>query len=393
MKVLVLNCGSSSVKFQLIEMGPEKVLARGLADRVGLEGGKIELKYGSKKEEVFVNLASHDVAIQKFLKMILDKKIISSLSKIEAVGHRIVHGGDMFKESVLITEEVLESIKACIPLAPLHNPANISGIEACTFILGDVPQVAVFDTAFHQCIEEKVYTYAIDSKIAEREKIRKYGFHGTSYRYIYGRYKELVKIPRPLVVCHLGNGSSICAISEEGFSMDTSMGLTPVEGLMMGTRCGDIDPGVVLHLVEKVGLEKVNKILNKESGLKGISGFSDMREVLKSAKVGREKSNLALEIFCYRVAKYIGAYMVTLGCIPDIIFTGGIGENSPYIRLKIMEELEFLGLYLEKENNLSPNRDSKISTSESNGSVWVLKTNEELMIAQDTMKVIEAQTI
>ncbi len=410
MNILVLNCGSSSLKFQLIatdleliEQDEDRRLAHGQIERIG--GAAIltfiaEGKTPHRSAEPIKDMRS---AVDKVLRWILsdDSGIeeINSLAHIQAVGHRVVHGGEKFTESVLITDEVLRGIEDCIELAPLHNPANIKGILAAREILGSgIPQVAVFDTAFHQTLPEHAFLYALPYQYYRRHKIRRYGFHGTSHRYIAYRYRKINNIEREnvnIITLHLGNGCSIAAI-KSGKSIDTSMGLTPLEGLVMGTRSGDIDPAIVEFICSKEGLsvQETQMLLNRQSGLLGISGLTnDMRELIAEADENNDRrARLAIEIFCYRTAKYIGAYLAAMNGADAIIFSGGIGENSPYVRKLICEKLQWLGIELDivKNEILSNGKTEIISTENSRAKIYVVPTNEELLIARDTVRLINS---
>jgi acetate kinase len=408
MNVLVLNCGSSSLKFQIISTDLEKIannaderLAEGQIERVGGAAVITFSAKGREKERSAAPIRDIRAALETVLRWIAESaeiEGISSLADIQAIGHRVVHGGENFKESVLIDETVLRGIEDCIELAPLHNPANLKGISAAREIFGRaIPQAAVFDTAFHQTLPETSYLYAIPYQFYRRHKVRRYGFHGTSHRYIAYRYRIINKIPRPevnVITLHLGNGSSIAAI-KGGHSIDTSMGLTPLEGLVMGTRSGDIDAAVLEFISAKEGLSihEVEMMLNKQSGLLGISGLTnDMRELMAEAEEsGDRRARLAIEIFCYRVRKYIGAYLAAMNGADAIIFSGGIGENSAKIRSMICEGMNWCGIGLDEERNNSLTRgtDGIISTDYSPIKVWSIPTNEELLIARDTVRLIE----
>lgn len=408
MNVLVLNCGSSSLKFQIISTDLERIennadqrLAEGQIERIG---GAAVITFSAQGKETQRSAAPiRDIraALETVLRWISESAEIEgihSLADIQAVGHRVVHGGERFKQSVLIDEEVLRGIEDCIELAPLHNPSNIKGINAVRELFGKaIPQAAVFDTAFHQTLPEHSYLYAIPYQFYRRHKIRRYGFHGTSHRYIAYQYRTINKIPRPnvnVITLHLGNGCSIAAI-KGGNSIDTSMGLTPLEGLVMGTRSGDLDAAILEFIGAKEGLSihEIEMMLNKQSGLLGISGLTnDMRELLAEAEEsGDRRAKLAIDIFCYRVRKYIGAYLAAMNGTDAIIFGGGIGENSPKIRELICKELNWLGVEIDSEKNETHKRGKEgiISTDSSKPKVWVIPTNEELLIARDTVRLIE----
>ena len=404
MIVLVLNCGSSSLKFQLIETDLEKIennsdrrLALGHVDRIG---GAATLSFtleGKSAERSAAPVRDIRSGIDVVIKWLSSSSIIRNLGEIQAVGHRVVHGGERFKASVLIDAEVLRGIEDCIELAPLHNPANIEGIRACTEILGQsVPQVAVFDTAFHQTLPEHAYLYAIPYQFYHRHRIRRYGFHGTSHRYVAYRYRNLLRVERNdvnIITLHLGNGCSVAAI-KNGASVDTSMGFTPLEGLVMGTRSGDLDPAILEFLCAKEGMtpHEVEALLNKQSGLLGISGLTgDMRELLaESEQTCDRRARLAVDVFCYRVSKYIGAYLAGMNGADAIAFTGGIGENSADIRMSICDRLSWLGVRLDPDLNRESHDgvEGLISTAESRLAVYVIPTNEELLIARDTVRLI-----
>jgi acetate kinase len=408
MNVLVLNCGSSSLKFQIISTNLEQIannadqrLAEGQIERIGGAGVLTFTAIGKKSQRSAAPIRDIRAAIETVLRWIAESaeiEGINSLADIQAVGHRVVHGGEKFKESVIITDEVLRGIEDCIELAPLHNPANIKGIQAAREIFGKaIPQAAIFDTAFHQTLPETSYLYAIPYQLYRRHKIRRYGFHGTSHRYIAYRYRTINNIPRPnvnVITLHLGNGCSIAAI-KGGNSIDTSMGLTPLEGLVMGTRSGDLDAAILEFISAKEGLNinEIESMLNKQSGLLGISGLTnDMRELLAEAEEsGDRRARLAIEIFCYRVRKYIGAYLAAMNGAEAIIFGGGIGENSAQIRALVCQDLAWLGVEIDAKKNESLTRGGEgiISTDLSRLKVWVIPTNEELLIARDTVRLIK----
>ena len=395
MKVLVINCGSSSLKYQLIDSDTEAVIAKGLCERIGIDGRLTHQTMGKDKYTVDVPMPEHNAAVKYVLDALLDqeKGAITSLSEIDAVGHRIVHGGEKFANSVVISDEVMEAIEECNDLAPLHNPANLIGIRACQSHMPGVPMVAVFDTAFHQTMPDKAYTYAIPYEYYENYKIRRYGFHGTSHSFVSKRLAELIGKDikdTKMIVCHLGNGSSITAV-DGGKSVDTSMGLTPLAGLPMGTRSGDIDPAILEFIAGKEGksVEEITTILNKKSGVSGLSGVSsDFRDLDAGMKDGNDRCRLALDVFCYSVKKYIGAYTAAMGGLDAIAFTAGIGENNPYVRRMATTGLEFMGIDIDEEKNEVRGDETKISTDSSKIQVWVVPTNEELAIARETVELV-----
>lgn len=396
MKILVVNCGSSSLKYQLIDMETEEVMAKGYLERIGLGGSFLTHTVNGEKHRIEKEIANHEEAMNLLLEQLLDKEygVISDLKEINAVGHRVVHGGEKFSGSVVITDEVINAIKECIPLAPLHNPAGITGIEACKKALPNVPMVGVFDTAFHQTLDPKAYMYAIPYEYYEKYKIRKYGFHGTSHRFVSNRVAEIVNKPiedLKIITCHLGQGASLCAV-KNGKSVDTSMGLTPLEGLVMGTRSGDIDPSVIEYIAEKENfeMEHIMDVLNKKSGVYGISGVSsDFRDIEAAAKAGDERAALAQDVFCYRVVKYIGAYAAAMNGVDVICFTAGLGENSGETRKKICDYLGYLGVELDEEANKRRGEDLVISTETSKVKVLMVPTNEELAIARETAALVQ----
>lgn len=397
MDILVINCGSSSLKYQLINANTEEVLASGICDRIGISGGSFSYKAKNKdKITQEVELKDHEVAIGIVLNTLIDKDIgiLSSLSEIKAIGHRIVHGGEHFTKSALINEEVIRHIEECADLAPLHNPAHLLGIKACKHLMPQTPMVAVFDTAFHQTMPPRAFIYGLPYEYYEKYKIRRYGFHGTSHSYVSKRTAEFLGIRlenSKIITCHLGNGSSICAI-ENGKSVDTSMGLTPLEGLVMGTRSGDLDPAIIDYIAQKENksTQEVLNILNKKSGVLGISGLSsDFRDLLAADEKGDLKARFAREVFAYRVAKYIGSYTAALSGVDAIAFCAGVGENAKFIRGKIVSHLQFLGITLDEEANLQTvGKEGIISTKDSKVKVCVIPTNEELMIARDTLEIV-----
>jgi len=396
MKVLVINAGSSSLKYQLIDMTNEKVLAKGNCERIGIDGF---LKHKSEKGEFSkeVEMTNHTAAIKQVIDVITDKDYgcISSLGEISAVGHRVVHGGEKFNEAALVDESVITEIEKIGKLAPLHNYASASGIRACKEVLKDIPQVVVFDTAFHSQMPPKAYMYGLPYKYYEKYAIRKYGFHGTSHRYVTLRAAKILgKDPTDvkLITCHLGNGSSIAAV-QGGKSIDTSMGFTPLDGLMMGTRCGSIDPAIVTFIEENEGktFKEMNMLMNKESGVLGVSEVSsDFRDLDLAVEQGNEKAELALEMFAYQVKKYIGSYYFALDGADAIIFTAGIGENNAELRLRCINGLEEIGIKLDPEKNKIRGQEAIVSTPDSKIKVLVIPTNEELMIAKDTRDLVES---
>lgn len=397
MKVLVINCGSSSLKYQLIDMSNEKSLAQGLVERIGIEGSILTQKVeGRDKYIIETPMKDHKDAIKLVLGALVDEKngVIKDMSEISAVGHRVVHGGEKYAESVLITEKVMKELDECAKLAPLHNPPNIIGIEACQALMPNTPMVAVFDTAFHQTMPEEAYIYALPYELYEKHGIRKYGFHGTSHKYVsrvaaetMGKNIEDLKI----VTCHLGNGASLCAV-KNGKSVETSMGFTPLAGLVMGTRCGDIDPAIATYLETDLGMsaKEVNNLMNKESGVFGISGVSsDFRDIENAAAEGSKRAQLALDVFHHRVKEFIGAYAAAMGGVDCVVFTAGLGENAKETREEICKGLEFLGFKIDTEKNNIRGKVAEISTDDSKVKVYVIPTNEELMIARDTMSLIK----
>src|SRR6056297_333660 len=397
MKVLVLNSGSSSIKFQLFNMEEEKVLAKGLVERIGIGDSVIEYENIEGKEvNKTLNISNHRDGIQDVMDILLDSKVgvLENIDEIYAVGHRVVHGGEKFAQSTLITDEVLDKIEEVSSLAPLHNPHNLSGIKVCKELLPDKPQVGVFDTAFHQSMPEKAYIYAIPYEYYKKYEVRRYGFHGTSHQYVANRAAELMDKDikeLKIITCHLGNGASITAV-DKGKSVDTSMGMTPLEGLAMGTRSGDLDPAIIPFLMEKEDLdtEEVDNILNKKSGLLGISGVSnDSRDVRQAASSGNHRAALADQIFNYRVKKYIGSYMAVLNGVDAVVFTGGIGENAGEVRANILKDLNNLGFDLNHKANKVRGEEKENTTDKSKIKVFVIPTNEELVIARDTKRIVE----
>ncbi len=397
MKILVLNNGSSSVKYKLIESDNKTVLAEGGVEKIGLPDSFLKFKLpDGKKETVTVSMPDHKEAIRQVFKVLTDpeKGVIKDVSEIGAVGHRVVHGMEYFNKSVIITPEVIEKVKECYPVAPLHNPANITGIEAVEALLPDVKQVAVFDTAFHQTMPAKAYMYALPYEDYEKYGIRRYGFHGTSHRYVSRRVCEFLGVPyesQKIITCHIGNGGSITAI-KDGKSIDTSMGLTPTEGLMMGTRVGDVDPGALVYLMERrgIGAEELQKIINKESGVLGISGISnDMRDIEAGIEAGNERAKLAMDMYEYRILKYIGAYAAVLNGVDIIVFTGGVGENQTSTRENLCRHLTYLGVTFNPEANKVRGEEIVISGADSKVKVVVIPTDEEMMIAEDTAALVK----
>ena len=396
MKILVLNCGSSSIKYKLFEMESKQVMAQGGVEKIGLSDSFLLVKLPTgEKVKIEKPMPEHTVGIQLILDTLVDEKIgcIKDLKEINAVGHRVVHGGEKFNQSVIITPEVKEMIIKCAELAPLHNPANLKGIDAIEQTLPGVPQVAVFDTAFHQTMPDYAYMYALPYELYEKYAIRRYGFHGTSHRYVSARVCEFLGVDpkgKKIVTAHIGNGGS-CAAVMDGKSVDTSMGLTPVEGLMMGTRVGDLDLGAATYIMDKEGMDTAafNTLINKKSGLFGVSGVSsDARDIDNAVREGNARANLAREMFIYRVKKYIGAYAAAMNGVDIIVFTGGIGENDDYIREGISTGLTYLGAEFDKEANKVRGEERVISTPNSKVTICIIPTDEELMIASDTAALI-----
>ena len=396
MKILVLNCGSSSVKYKLIESENGNVLAEGGVEKIGLPDSFLKFKRtDGSKETITVSMPDHKEAVKNVLNILTDPKegVIKSYEEIDAVGHRVVHGMEKVNKSMLITPEVIEKVKECYPVAPLHNPANITGIEAVTELIPGVPQVGVFDTAFHQTMPAKAFMYALPYEDYEKFGVRRYGFHGTSHRYVSRRACEFLGEPyekQRIITCHIGNGGSITAV-KDGISVDTSMGLTPTEGLVMGTRVGDVDPGALTYLMKCEGLDAdgLTNVINKKSGVFGISGISsDMRDIEDAIAAGNERAKLAMDMYEYRILKYIGAYTAVLGGVDVIAFTAGVGENSPELREAICEKLAYMGITLDKEANRSRGKEVEISGKDSKVKVVVIPTDEELVIAQDTAMIV-----
>lgn len=394
MNILVINCGSSSLKYQLIDMTNENVLCKGLVERIGIEGSVLTHKINDEKFVVEEEMKDHKKALQLVLEQLLHEEhgAIKSLEEISAVGHRVVHGGEKFNDSVVVNEEVLKEIEACIELAPLHNPANMMGIEAIQELMKDVPNVVVFDTAFHQTMPMENYLYALPYEYYEKYAVRRYGFHGTSHNFVSKKAAELLGKEREdlrIITCHLGNGSSMAAV-EYGKVIDTSMGLTPLEGVCMGTRSGDLDPAIIPFIMGKENLnaDEMNTVLNKKSGVLAISGVSsDFRDIEVEAAKGNKRAQVALDQFANRVRKYIGAYATQMGGVDVIVFTAGVGENSIEMREQILSKLEFLGVKVDKEKNNVRGKDAIISTDDSKVIAMSIPTNEELMIARDTLRL------
>ena len=396
MKVLVLNCGSSSLKYQLVDMDNEAVLCKGLVERIGIEGSILKHEKDGMEGKHIVEepMKDHKDAIGHVLSAVADSKVgaVKEMSEIDAVGHRIVHGGEKFASSAVLTDEVIAAIKDCSDLAPLHNPANLMGVEACKAILPDVPMVAVFDTAFHQTMPKKSFMYGLPHELYTKHGVRRYGFHGTSHLYVSQKAAEMLgKKPEEvkIITCHLGNGASITAV-DGGKSVDTSMGLTPLEGLIMGTRCGDIDPAIIPFVMKKEGLDAdgVDKLMNKESGVYGMTGISsDFRDIEDAAAEGNELAINALDAYAQRAKKYIGAYAAEMNGVDAIVFTAGLGENGISMREMICADMDFMGIKLDAEKNNVRGKDRIISADDSKVKVLLIPTNEELMIARDTLRL------
>ncbi len=396
MKVLVINCGSSSLKYQLIDSQSEEVLAKGLCERIGIDGRLVYQKEGCGKEITESPMPTHKEAIQMVLHALVNEKTgaVKDLSEIEAIGHRIVHGGEKFESSVIINEEMIEAVKECTELAPLHNPANLIGIQVCQELMPGVPMVAVFDTAFHQTMPPKAYMYGLPYEYYEKYRVRRYGFHGTSHSFVSKELANFLGLDinnSKLIICHLGNGSSVSAVLN-GKCVDTSMGLTPLEGLVMGTRSGSIDPAIVEFIAKKENLDidGVMDVLNKKSGVFGLTKglSSDFRDLEDAAEHGNELAQLALDIFAYDVAKYIGAYTAVMNGVDAIAFTAGIGENGPITRTDVAKYLGYLGIKLDEEKNQMRGSNNKISTEDSKVAVCVIPTNEELAICRETVALV-----
>ncbi|MFZ5979967.1 MAG: acetate/propionate family kinase [Candidatus Zixiibacteriota bacterium] len=397
MKILVLNCGSSSVKYQLIETESQQALAKGMISRIGMSGSVLTHKPFDRPEtKVSAEILDHIVAVEYVIAYLTSTNhgVIKNKNEIDAVGHRVVHGGEEFKDSIRITPELMSTLRSLIELAPLHNPHNIRGITACQKTLPDVPQVAVFDTAFHHKIPKHAYIYGIPYVFYTRYGIRRYGFHGTSHKYVSDRAAIMLNQPitdLKIVTCHLGNGASVSAI-KGGVSIDTSMGFTPLEGLLMGTRSGDLDPAIILHIMarEELSLHEGNTLLNKHSGLIGISGVSsDMREIEQAAQKNNNNARLALDVYCYRLKKYIASYAAAMSGLDAVIFTAGVGENSPLVRRKTLEGLEFMGIKIDdKKNEKAVGKETDISSDDAAVKTLIIPTNEELVIALDTERIV-----
>ena len=398
MNVLVINCGSSSLKFQLIDAVSEEVLAKGICERIGIDGRLTYQPEGGEKEKSDKPMPTHTEAIQFVIEALMNPEtgVVKDLHEIGAVGHRVVHGGEKFASSVVITEEVKQAVTECNELAPLHNPANLIGIEACENLMPGTPMVAVFDTAFHQTMPEKAYMYGLPYEYYEKYKVRRYGFHGTSHSYVSKKAAEIMGKPYDqlkTIVCHLGNGSSVTAVLN-GESVDTSMGLTPLEGLVMGTRSGDVDPAILDFLAQKEGFDipEIMDILNKKSGVFGLSGelSSDFRDLTDAMNAGDKKAKIAMDVFSYRVAKYIGSYVAAMNGVDDIVFTAGIGENDDYVRAQVCSYLDYLGVIFDKELNKGlRGRQVELSLPGSKVRVFVIPTNEELAIARETLALVK----
>ncbi len=395
MKVLVINCGSSSLKYQLIDSDTEKALAAGICERIGIDGKLTQKALDGEKVVIDEALPNHEVAIEQVIAALTNPEfgVIKSLEEINAVGHRVVHGGEKFASSVIITDDVLKAIEECNDLAPLHNPANVIGINACKHLMPNVPMVAVFDTAFHQTMPKEAYLYGLPHEYYDKYKVRRYGFHGTSHSYVSKRAVQLGNLDpnnSKVIVCHLGNGASICAV-KNGKSVDTSMGLTPLEGLIMGTRSGDIDPAIIEFIAKKenLSLEEMMNVLNKKSGVYGMSGVSsDFRDIETAANEGNERAKEALSVFAYRVAKYVGSYIMAMNGVDAIAFTAGLGENDKNIRAAVTKHLGYLGVTLDTEKNNTRGKELIISTPDSKVQVMVVPTNEELAICRETVALV-----
>ena len=401
MKILVLNCGSSSLKYQLIDSDTEEVLAKGIAERIGVVGGRGKMVHetaAGRRIELDADMADHDQAVDRMFELLADPEsgVVGGMDEISAVGHRVVHGGERFVESTLITEEILKEIDKLSELAPLHNPPNLEGIRACRRVMPQAPQVAVFDTAFHATMPDYAYTYALPYEYYTDHGVRRYGFHGTSHRYVTAQAQSMLadagRDPKStrIITCHLGNGCSMTAVVG-GTVIDTSMGMTPAEGLVMGTRSGDLDPAIPLYLANELDAspDDIDDLINKESGLLGVSGVSsDMRDVERAAREGNPRAKLALTIFCYRIKKYIGSYAAAMGGLDAIVFTGGIGENSADVRAAVCDNMEFLGIELDPEKNADLSGPADISKPSGAVRILLVPTNEERMIARDTAEVV-----
>ncbi|MDA7027222.1 acetate kinase [Bacillus sp. CLL-7-23] len=391
-KIIAINAGSSSLKFQLFEMPSEKVLTKGLVERIGLDNGIFTISVNGEKNTETTDIANHSVAVKMLLNKLTELGIIQDLNEIDGIGHRVVHGGEKFSDSVVLTDETIHEIEEISDLAPLHNPANIVGIKAFKEVLPNVPAVAVFDTAFHQTMPEQSYLYSLPYEYYEKLGIRKYGFHGTSHKYVTERAAELLGRPLQelrLISCHLGNGASIAAV-EDGKSIDTSMGFTPLAGVAMGTRSGNIDPALIPFIMEKTGqsADEVLNMLNKKSGLLGVSGFSsDLRDIVEAANEGNDRAEIALEVFASKIHKYIGSYAARMSGVDAIIFTAGIGENSVEVRERVLHGLEFMGVYWDPALNHVRGKEAYISYPHSPVKVLIIPTNEEVMIARDVIRL------
>ena len=388
-KILVLNSGSSSLKYQLfnVEGDTYEVLAKGLADRIGIAGANVVLKVGDNKQTKEVPMPTHTEAIKEVLDMLLSGPL-KNMEELSAVGHRVVHGGEIFKSSALVNAQVMADIEKLSELAPLHNPANLLGIKAVEKLLPNIPQVVVFDTAFHQTMEKEAFLYAIPEELYTKHQIRRYGFHGTSNAYVAAEAAKLIGKEGKIITCHLGNGASISAVNN-GKCVDTSMGFTPLAGVVMGTRSGDMDPYIPLHIMKTLGksVEEVNTLMNKQSGMLGVCGYSDNRDVESNYLNGEEKSTTAMKMYIHNILRYIGGYITVLGGVDAIVFTAGIGENGSLVRKMVVERLAYLGITLNEENNNKRGKTVEISTPDSKVKVYVIPTDEELMIAKDTMKL------
>ena len=396
MKVLVINCGSSSLKYQLIDSETEVALAVGLCERIGIDGRLNHTPNGGEKVVIEQAMPDHEVAIRMVLDALTNENygVIKNLDEIDAIGHRLVHGGEKFTKSVIIDDEVIAGVEECSPLAPLHNPANLIGVRACQAIMPGVPNIGVFDTAFHQTMEPVAYMYGLPYEYYEKYKVRRYGFHGTSHSFVSKRAIQMLNLDpdnSKIIVCHLGNGSSISAV-KNGKVVDTSMGMTPMEGLVMGTRCGDMDPTIVEYLAHSLNksLEEVMVILNKKSGVLGISGVSsDFRDLDKASNEGNERAKLAVEVYSYRTAKYIGSYIAAMNGVDAIVFTAGLGENNIVVREQVLNHFGYMGITLDKEANQIRGEEKIISTPDSKVTVAVIPTNEELAIAHETVALLK----
>ena len=397
MNVLVINCGSSSLKYQVIDSESEQVLAKGLCERIGIDGRLVYTPAGGEKEVSDLDMPTHKQAVQYVIDALTNEKtgVIKSLDEIGAVGHRLVHGGEKFASSTVIDDDVIKAVEEVSDLAPLHNPANLIGVRACQELMPGTPTVGVFDTAFHQTMPMEAYMYGLPYEYYEKYKVRKYGFHGTSHSFVSKRMAEILGKPvedLKIIVCHLGGGASVCAV-KGGKSVDTSMGLSPLEGLIMGTRSGDIDPSAMEFICKKENLDidGIMEVLNKKSGVQGLSGVSsDFRDLQAGAAEGNERCAMAVDVFCYRVLKYIGAYVAAMNGVDAIVFTAGLGENDEIVRRKIVSRLGYLGIKLNDEvNNANRGKEVEISTADSKVPVWVVPTNEELAIARETVALLK----